>query len=72
MTFEEGRQKHQQFIYQGFEIIHKDENLKIIFDFLLTPDIKFKPAVSFPNISKERLDEIDYKQLLCKNNPVYF
>lgn len=48
MTFEQLREKHKQFIYEGFEISRSGENLKIIFDFLLTPDIKFKPEVIFP------------------------
>lgn len=63
MTFEQLRQKHQQFIYQGFKILHKDESLKIIFDFLITPDIKFNPTIVFPKVSKKRLEEISPKVL---------
>lgn len=51
MTFDNLRKKHPQFIYEGFKIEQENENLKITFDFLLTPDIQFRPTVIFPNIS---------------------
>lgn len=58
MNFEEIRKKHAQIVYEGFQILHEDGNLQVTFDFLLTPDIQFKPVVVFPNVSKDRLKEI--------------
>lgn len=49
MTFDEFRAKHKQFIYEGFEVSKENENLKITFNFTITPDIKFKPEIVFPN-----------------------
>ncbi len=58
MNFNELRKKHSRFIYKGYETELGQGNLKIIFDFLLAPDIKFNPEVILPNVSMERLDEI--------------
>ena len=58
MNFDELRRKHSQLIYEDFKILSENGNLKIVFDFLLTPDIKFKPEVTVPNISQRRLQEI--------------
>ncbi len=58
MNFNELRDKHAQLVYEGFQVLHENGNLKLTFDFLLAPDIKFKPTVVFPNVSQERLDEI--------------
>ena len=58
MDFESLRKKHRQFVYEGFKTEFEQGNLKITFDFLLTPDIKFNPEVTLPDVSKERLDEI--------------
>lgn len=52
MDFNKLRQKHPQFIYEGFQISGENGNLKITFDFTLAPDIKFAPYVIFPNVSK--------------------
>lgn len=48
MTFEEVRQKHQQFIYEGFEILNEENKLKIHFNFGVSPDIKFRPEITLP------------------------
>ena len=53
MNFDELRRKHPQFIYEGFEILEEGKNLKVTFDFSISPDIKFKPTVSFPGTSKK-------------------
>ena len=63
MNFEELREKYTQLVYEGFKIEPEDGNLKVTFDFLLMPDIEFKPVVVFPNISQERLEEIGPKIL---------
>ncbi|MDO8573833.1 MAG: UDP-N-acetylmuramoyl-L-alanine--D-glutamate ligase [Candidatus Daviesbacteria bacterium] len=54
MDFKKLREKHAQFIYEGFKVEQENENLKVTFDFLLTPDIRFKPQVIFPNVSKTK------------------
>lgn len=56
MDFNQLRQKHKEFIYEGFQILPQDGNLKVIFDFTLSPDIKFNPIVIFPNIPKNQKD----------------
>lgn len=61
MEFEELRKKHKQLIYEGFRVLPEDGNLKVVFHFLLTPDIRFEPFVVFPNISKKRIEEIGPK-----------
>lgn len=50
MAFEKVRKKHKQLIYEGFKIEKEKENLKITFDFLLTPNIRFNPTITFPNL----------------------
>lgn len=63
MNLDKLRSKHTEFIYESFRILPEQGNLKVTFDFLLTPDIKFKPSVIFPNISQQRLEEIGPKVL---------
>ena len=58
MQFSELRKKHSQFIYEGYQITPEQGDLRIVFNFLLKPDIKFNPEVVLPNVSKERLEEI--------------
>lgn len=59
MTFEEVRQKHQQFIYEGSEILSEGQDLKITFNFLITPDIRFKPEIILPTADrKQDLDNL--------------
>lgn len=62
MEFNELREKYPQFIYESFEILPEDGKLKIYFNFSLG-DIKFRPEVTFPDISKKRLEDIDTKAL---------
>lgn len=63
MDFKNLRDKHPQFVYESFETTLEQGNLKVIFHFLLAPDIEFKPSVIFPNVSQQRLDEIGPKVL---------
>ena len=59
MNFNELRGEHPQFIYEGFQILEEGKNLKVTFDFLITPDIRFKPEIIFPNVSrKEGLENL--------------
>ncbi|TSC87414.1 MAG: putative UDP-N-acetylmuramoylalanine--D-glutamate ligase [Microgenomates group bacterium Gr01-1014_7] len=53
MNFQSLRKKHKQFIYEGFEINEENGDLKISFNFTITPDVKFKPEIIFPNINWE-------------------
>lgn len=53
MNFVQLRAKHLKFIYEGFDVVKDNRNLKVTFDFLLTPDIKFKPQLIFPKSSKK-------------------
>jgi len=63
MNFNELRKQHSQFIYEGFETKLDKEDLKVTFNFLLTPDTRFRPEVIFPNVSLERLDKIGLRVL---------
>lgn len=59
MTFEEARQKHQQFIYEGFEILKGKDRLKIYFNFGISPDIKFRPEIALPiSAQQQNLDNL--------------
>lgn len=55
MTFQELRQKHPKFIYQGFELFNEGEDLKVRFNFLTVPEIEFKPEIIFHSVPQERL-----------------
>lgn len=63
MTFEELREKHPRFVYEGFTQEYDGENLKIKFGFLVDPNIAFFPEVTFPGVSKDRLEEIGEEPL---------
>ena len=58
MNFDELKDKHRQLIYEDFKILSENGNLKITFNFLLTPNIKFMPELTVPNVSEGRLKEI--------------
>lgn len=51
MGFKQLRDKHPQFIYEGFEILPDGNNIRIIFNFTTFPDIKFRPEIVLPNVS---------------------
>lgn len=59
MDFNRLRISHPQFVYQGFEIDFEKNNLKIVFDFKILPDISFKPEIIFPQIDHNRLKQIN-------------
>lgn len=50
MGFKQLRDKHPEFIYQGFEITKVGQGLKIFFDFEISPNLKFKPEIFFPSV----------------------
>lgn len=62
MKFNELRKKHTQFIYERFEVVEEDGLLKVSFHFKITPDIEFKPQITFParfrKIEKNKLDNL--------------
>ena len=49
MNFNELRKKHKQFIYESFEVAKDNGNLKVYFNFTISPDIKFRPQIIFPD-----------------------
>lgn len=68
MNFNKLRKRHSQLIYEGYnyEVVSSSAyktvlergNLKIVFDFLLTPDIRFNPEIILPDVSEKRMEEI--------------
>ena len=48
MNLHELRKKYPQFIYEGFEVLEVDGNLRISFNFIVS-DIRFNPVINFPN-----------------------
>jgi len=49
MTFEQLRLLHPRFIYQSYEVTKKDDALHVVFEFLLEPDIVFRPTLAIPH-----------------------
>lgn len=62
------RKKHPQFIYRGFKVNHKNNNLKIVFDFRIEPNINFRPEITVKNVDKLSLKKIGDRVL---NNLVF-
>ena len=50
MTFQELRDKHNQFIYEGFQVTEEGKDLKVSFNFTISPDIHFRPEIILPNV----------------------
>lgn len=48
MTLSQLRRKHPRLIYQDFELKPDGKNLLISFNFLLEPDIRFRPEILIP------------------------
>lgn len=48
MTLSQLRKKHPKLIYRGFEIKPAEGSLRIVFDFLLEPNLVFTPEVLIP------------------------
>lgn len=59
MGFDDLRQKHPEFIYQGFETTLKGDELAVHFNFKIEPDIIFRPEIRFAGVNKKRVTEID-------------
>ncbi|MDO8424709.1 MAG: hypothetical protein Q7S70_02095, partial [bacterium] len=66
--FQELREKYPKFIYEKYFYKISGKNLEIFFDFVIEPDIKFRPKIIIGNISKKRLAEIGDRAL---NNFVF-
>jgi len=62
------REKHPRFIYRSYSYKLTGNYLKIVFDFLIEPDIRFKPELIIRNIPKSRLKKIGDRVL---NNFVF-
>ena len=52
------RKKHPKFIYKSYSYKLTSGNLKIVFDFRVEPDIRFKPEITIRDIKKPRLKKI--------------
>lgn len=51
MGFKDLRNKHPEFIYNSFKINYEGADLKVSFDFDISPDINFRPEIILPNVS---------------------
>lgn len=49
------RKKYPRFVYRGFNIKHSDKNLKITYDFLIEPNIFFRPEIEIKNVSRTQI-----------------
>jgi len=50
------RKKHPTFRYQNYEYEFKNGDLNISFNFLIEPEIRFRPTIKIKNIPVEKLD----------------
>jgi hypothetical protein len=57
------RKKHHRFVYRNYSYWLRANNLKIIFDFLIEPNIRFKPEITVKNVPKSRLKKIGNRTL---------
>jgi hypothetical protein len=62
---EDLRKKYPEFVYQGFEWKYLKPNLKIWFDFLIVPGLKFRTKILIKNVSKQRFEKINKTDLDC-------
>ncbi|MFH0852347.1 MAG: hypothetical protein V1845_01985 [bacterium] len=58
-TCEELRAKHPLFIYESFALEESDNSLKIKFQFLLKPDIYFRPEITFESFDRPKVNLLD-------------
>lgn len=58
MTLEQLRLLHPRFIYQSYEVTKKDDALHIVFEFLLEPDIVFRPTLTIPHRGAYDVDKL--------------
>ena len=62
------RKKHPRFVYRSYAYKLIGSNLKIVFDFRIEPNIRFKPEITIKNTEKAMVKKIG-KQAL--NNFVF-
>ena len=65
LSFKSLREKHPRFVYQGYDWKLANDELVISFDFLLEPDITFKPKINISPVTQENIDSIP-KEVLDK------
>lgn len=58
MNLDSLRRKHRRFIYKGFNITQSGEDLKVTFDFILDPEIRFQPTVIFPKTENVGIENL--------------
>lgn len=63
MTVAALRKKHPRFVYRGYNWKIEDDSLRVVFDFLLEPDIVFQPKIIFSPLTQKQLAQIDLQQL---------
>ncbi len=68
MKFAFLRKKHPRFIYEDYSYGISKGGLEIFFDFLIEPDVKFKPRIIIKNIDKHQLAKMGEEAL---NNFVF-
>ncbi|MCJ7786917.1 hypothetical protein MUP06_01730, partial [Patescibacteria group bacterium] len=57
------QKKYPKFVYEKFSYKISDKKLEIFFDFLVEPDLKFRPKIVIENIDKKRLAKIGDRAL---------
>ncbi len=58
-TAEELRRKHPRFIYRSYTVQSAANRLKLSFQFMLEPDLVFRPEIAIESIDRSRIDELD-------------
>ena len=63
MKFQTLRKKYPKFIYRSYSYRISKNNLEILFDFVIEPDIYFKPKITMKNLSKKNLNRVGERVL---------
>lgn len=68
MKFQYLRKKYPRFVYESFDYKLVNNDLKIVFNFFIEPDINFKPEIIIKSINRKRLNEVGERAL---NNLIF-
>lgn len=63
MEFKKLRKKYPQFVYENYSYKISKKDLRIVFDFRISPNIKFTPKIIIKNIDQKRIAGFDKKVL---------
>jgi hypothetical protein len=58
-TFEELRARHPRFTYEGYDVEHAGEDLRLTFSFTMAPDLAFTPTTTLHGVDAARLGRVD-------------